>query len=178
MSKQAFDCSLPDPAPSAAGVETEDDDYATPDGDDSSPDEHDQPPSKTSKGNGQAPAAKQRGPNCTREWKLQPITGRTRSAPKSQELGFMGWWCALRIAATRTPESSCKIACATSWLISVRARLLTQAGLVMVVREYQGQVAAAQWRVLSCCQQPKLAVGAQLHQRRPTDKSIGLIVKE
>ena len=92
--------------------------------------------------------------------------------------GFMSWWCALRIAATRTPESSCKIACATSWLIRVRARLLTQAGLVMVVREYQGQVAAAQWRVLSCCQQPKLAVGAQLHQRRPTDKSIGLIVKE
>ena len=38
---------------------------------DSSPDEHDseQPPSKTSKGNEQAPAAKQKGPNCTGEWK-------------------------------------------------------------------------------------------------------------
>ena len=38
---------------------------------DSSPDEHDseQPPSKTSKGNEQAPAAKQKGPNRTGEWK-------------------------------------------------------------------------------------------------------------
>ena len=44
-----------------------------------------------------------------------------------------------------------------------------------VVREYQGQVAAGQWRVRSRRQQPdevKLAVGAHLHQRRPTGKSI------
>ena len=46
----------------------------------------------------------------------------------------------------------------------------------MVAREYQGQVAAGQRRVRSRRQQPrdgvKLAVGAQLHQRRPTGKSI------
>ena len=72
MSKRVFHSSLSDPAPSAAGAETEDDDDAAPDDHDSSessPDEDEQPPSKTSKGNGQAPAAKQRGPNRTREWK-------------------------------------------------------------------------------------------------------------
>ena len=46
----------------------------------------------------------------------------------------------------------------------------------MVAREYQGQVAASQRQVRSRRQQPrdgvKLAVGAQLHQRRPTGKSI------
>jgi len=69
MSKRVFDSSLSDPVPSAAGADTEDDDDADPDEDESSPDEDEQPPSKTSKGNGQAPAAKQRGPNRTREWK-------------------------------------------------------------------------------------------------------------
>ena len=59
--------SLSDPAPSAAAEETEDDDDAAPHEEDSSLDEDEQPPSKTSKGNGQAPAAKQRGPNRTRE---------------------------------------------------------------------------------------------------------------
>ena len=37
MSKRVFDCSISDPAPSAAGAETEDDDGAAPDEDDSSP---------------------------------------------------------------------------------------------------------------------------------------------
>ena len=69
MSKRVFDSSLSEPAPFAGGAETEDDDDAAPDEDDSSPDENEQPPSKTSKGNGQAPVAKQRGPNCAREWK-------------------------------------------------------------------------------------------------------------
>ena len=69
MSKRVFHSSLSDPAPSAAAEETEDDDDAAPHEEDSSLDEDEQPPSKTSKGNGQAPAAKQRGPNRTREWK-------------------------------------------------------------------------------------------------------------
>ena len=69
MSKRVFHSSLSDPAPSAAGAETEDDDDAAPDEDDCSPDEDEQPQSKTSKGSGQVPAAKQRGPNRTREWK-------------------------------------------------------------------------------------------------------------
>ena len=45
-----FDCSITDPAPSAVGAETEDDDDAAPDEDDSSPDEHEQRPTKTSMG--------------------------------------------------------------------------------------------------------------------------------
>ena len=66
MSKRVFVSSLSGPAPSAAGADTEDDDDAAPD-EDSSPDEDEQPLSNTSKGNGQAPAAKQRGSNRTRE---------------------------------------------------------------------------------------------------------------
>ena len=69
MSKRVFDCPLSDPALSAAGAETKDDDDAAPDEDNSSPNEHEQPPSKTSKGNGQAPATKQRGQNRKKEWK-------------------------------------------------------------------------------------------------------------
>ena len=61
--------SLSDQAPSAACTETEDVDDVALDEDDSSPDEHEQPPTKTLKGIGQAPAAKQRGPNRKREWK-------------------------------------------------------------------------------------------------------------
>ena len=69
MSKRVFNCSLSGPAPSAASEETKDDDNAAPDEDDASPDENEQSQSKTSKGNGQAQAEKQRGPNLTLEWK-------------------------------------------------------------------------------------------------------------
>ena len=55
----------------------EDDDDAALDEDDSSPDEHEQPPVKTLKGIGQAPAAKQRGPDRTREWKEYNLWSRS-----------------------------------------------------------------------------------------------------
>ena len=54
MSKQVFNCFLSDPAPSAAGVKSEDEDDAAPDESDSTPDEHEKPPTKRSTGNGQA----------------------------------------------------------------------------------------------------------------------------
>ena len=85
MSKRVFDSSVSDPAPSAGGTETKDDDDAAPDEDDSSPDEEGQPPFKTSKGNGQAPAAKQRGPNCALEWK--EFNQWSRSDNSDAELG-------------------------------------------------------------------------------------------
>ena len=84
ISKRVFDCSVSDPAPSASGAETEDDDDAAPDEDDSSPDEHELPPSKTSKGFGQAPAAKQRGPNRT--WELKEYNQWLRSDHSDAEI--------------------------------------------------------------------------------------------
>ena len=44
----------------------------------------------------------------------------SRSASNSKKCTncFTSWWCAWSIAATRTPGSSCKIACAAGWRIS------------------------------------------------------------